>query len=274
MNERAQELTVKAFDRLIAQVDSGHSEALTAFLKSMASFHRYSMHNLVLISYQKPDATHVAGFRKWIEMGRHVKTGEKGIMILAPMLRYQRRVPRKDPLSETEEGRMVKETAEGFACAFVFDVSQTTGKCLPNIDIIRGDASRLLPKLQVFTQAEGINLRYVDSLGGADGRSRGGSIDILDSLSSAQKLSVLAHELAHEIMHQRHREMKLDKRTKEVEAESVAFVVAHGLGLDCGTASADYIHLYGGDSDMLLKSMGRIKEVSTRILRAVLPKVV
>lgn len=272
MNEKAQELTVKAFDHLVSQVDSGHSEALTTFLKSMAKFHRYSWHNLVLISFQKPDATHVAGFRKWIEMGRNVRAGEKGIMILAPMLRYQRRMPRRDPLMIEEEIRLVKETAEGFTCAFVFDVSQTTGRELPNIDIIRGDARNLLPKLQEFTELEGINLRYVDSLGGAEGRSRGGSIDILDTLSPAQKLSVLAHELAHEIMHQRHREMKLDRRTKECEAESVAFVVAHALGLDCGTASADYIHLYGGDADLLLKSMGRVKEVSTRILRAVLPK--
>lgn len=272
MNERAQELSVKAFDHLFAQVDSGHSDTLTAFLKSMAQFHRYSMHNLVLISYQKPDATRVAGFRKWVEMGRHVKTGEKGIMILAPMLRYQRKIPRRDPLGTQEEGRKMLETAEGFTCAFVFDVSQTTGRDLPSIDIVRGDARRLLPKLQIYTQAIGVELRYVEHLGGADGSSSGGTIKVLSSLSDAQKLSVLAHELAHELMHQRHREMRLDKRVEELEAESVAFVVAHALGLDCGTASADYIHLYQGDSDMLLKSMTRIKETSTHILRAVLPK--
>jgi hypothetical protein len=79
-------LTTEALDKLAALLDKGHSERLTALLKTMARFHRYSFHNVALIAMQCPTATRVAGFQTWRSMGRCVRRGEKGIAILAQIV--------------------------------------------------------------------------------------------------------------------------------------------------------------------------------------------
>ena len=86
-SEQIKEITEKATEQLVAALQQGRSEALTAYLKAIGRFHRYSLHNVLLIAMQKPNASHVAGFRTWNELGRFVKKGEKGIMILAPIVR-------------------------------------------------------------------------------------------------------------------------------------------------------------------------------------------
>ena len=86
-SEQIKEITEKATERLIAALQQGHSERLTAYLKAIGRFHRYSLHNVLLIALQKPNASHVAGFRTWNQLGRCVKKVEKGIVILAPVLR-------------------------------------------------------------------------------------------------------------------------------------------------------------------------------------------
>jgi hypothetical protein len=93
--EQIKEITEKATEQLVAALDQGHSETLTAYLKAIGRFHRYSLHNVMLIALQKPNASHVAGFRTWNQLGRFVKKGEKGIVILAPVLRRkEKREPR------------------------------------------------------------------------------------------------------------------------------------------------------------------------------------
>src|SRR5580700_8289992 len=82
--------TKEAVDFLVAALESGHSEVLTAYLGAMAKFHTYSFGNIMLIARQKPDATNVAGLRTWNSLGRFVKRGEKGILILAPMVGYRK----------------------------------------------------------------------------------------------------------------------------------------------------------------------------------------
>jgi N-terminal domain of anti-restriction factor ArdC len=86
-SEQSKEITEKATEQLVAALQQGHSEALTSYLKAIGRFHRYSLHNVLLIALQKPNASHVAGFHTWNELGRFVKKGEKGIMILAPVVR-------------------------------------------------------------------------------------------------------------------------------------------------------------------------------------------
>jgi hypothetical protein len=86
-SEQIKEITDRAAEQLVAALQAGRSEALTMYLKAIGRFHRYSLHNVLLIASQKPNATHVAGFRTWNELGRFVKNGEKGIMILAPIIR-------------------------------------------------------------------------------------------------------------------------------------------------------------------------------------------
>jgi antirestriction protein ArdC len=86
-SEQIKEITERATERLTAALNAGHSEALTGYLKAIGRFHRYSIHNVMLIASQKPNASYVAGFRTWNELGRFVKKGEKGIVILAPIVR-------------------------------------------------------------------------------------------------------------------------------------------------------------------------------------------
>ena len=96
-SEQIKEITEKATEQLVAALQAGHSEALTSYLKAIGRFHRYSLHNVMLIASQKPNASYVAGFRTWNQLGRFVKKGEKGILILAPIVR------RKAENSENDE---------------------------------------------------------------------------------------------------------------------------------------------------------------------------
>src|SRR5438445_13477146 len=100
--------TKEAVDFLVAALESGHSEVLTAYLGAMAKFHTYSFGNIMLIARQKPDAVNVAGHRTWHSLGRFVKRGEKGIFILAPMVRRRttKEVETDDPSDDaTTEGQ-------------------------------------------------------------------------------------------------------------------------------------------------------------------------
>jgi antirestriction protein ArdC len=131
-SEQIKEITDRAAEQLVAALQAGRSEALTAYLKAIGRFHRYSLHNVLLIASQKPNASYVAGFRTWNELGRFVKKGEKGIMILAPIIRRNTQDEEKIP----EE---ISRSIAGFRAAFVFDISQTDGKELPQIGVVEGD---------------------------------------------------------------------------------------------------------------------------------------
>src|SRR5258706_4136621 len=130
-SEQIKELTEKATEQLVAALNAGRSEALTGYLKAIGRFHRYSLHNVLLIASQKPNASYVAGFRTWNQLGRFVKKGEKGILILAPIVRRK--------LENEEESDEASTSVAGFRAAYVFDVSQTDGRELPHIGIVQGD---------------------------------------------------------------------------------------------------------------------------------------
>lgn len=113
------EIASKALDALAAALEAGNSAALTACLSVTARFHKYSWTNCLLISMQRPNATHVAGFRAWLGLGRHVRKGEKGIAILAPIVCKSKREAK-----DQEEDASAIETASrlaGFRTAYVFD---------------------------------------------------------------------------------------------------------------------------------------------------------
>lgn len=115
----AQQLIRENVQYLIQQLESGHSETLTAFLDAMAHFHSYSFGNVLLIARQKPSATHVAGMRTWNELGRRVKRGERGIAILAPMIGKNRN--RREQESETEDTNAKNSALLGFRRVYVWD---------------------------------------------------------------------------------------------------------------------------------------------------------
>lgn len=248
----------QAFNEL---VEAGKSETLIEYLKTMGRFHNYSLGNVILINFQKHEATHVAGFRTWQKLGRHVKKGEHGIAIMAPMVWRKKSV---------ETDKLEEEMAVAFKTVYVFDVSQTDGDPLPDFARVRGDPEDWLDKLKEFVSSQGIVLEYSNKIGSAEGLSCGGRIKIRTGLSDAEQLSVLAHELAHEILHRDKTNMAKDKKARETEAEAVAFVVCQAVGLDCSTAASDYIQLYKGDKKMLFESLDRIQRTASEILKAVM----
>src|SRR5262249_27652206 len=128
--EEVNQRTKEAVDFLVAALESGRSEVLTAYLSAMAKFHTYSFGNILLIARQKPDATNVAGIRTWNSLGRFVKPGEKGIFILAPMI-GKKRSHDEDTDAKGTEKNDGQPRLYGFRGVYVFDVAQTEGKELP-----------------------------------------------------------------------------------------------------------------------------------------------
>jgi antirestriction protein ArdC len=256
--DELKKLTTEALNQLSTALEQGHSENLTALLRTMARFHRYGLHNVCLIVSQRPEATRVAGFHTWRKFGRFVRKGEKGIAIMAPI------VGRKD--SDATDGE--SKTVVGFRAAYVFDVEQTDGAPLPEPAEAAGDPGAKTASLRAAITAQGIALEYVTELDGALGTSSGGRIQVLTDLQPASEFMVLAHEYAHELLH-RSDERPASRDTRELEAEAVAFVVGQAIGLDVTDAARDYIHLYRGDSAALAESLGRIQRTAAAILTAI-----
>jgi hypothetical protein len=255
--DQLKKLTTDALDRLGALLDAGQSEQLTALLRTMARFHRYSFHNICMIASQRPDATRVAGFQTWRTLGRFVRKGEKGIAILAPI------IGRRRDADDDEAKQLV-----GFRAAYVFDVAQTDGEPLPEIASASGDPGTRTAALRAAISTRGIAIEEVDDLDGALGTSAGGRIQIVKNLPPAEEFAVLAHELAHELLH--HAADRPGSRdTRELEAETVAFIVGEAVGLDVAASSRDYIQMYRGDRDALMASLDRIRSTAATILSAV-----
>lgn len=263
-NEKAQQIAEDALKRLSTELEHGRSEALTNYLAAMGRFRRYSWNNVLLISAQRPTATRVAGFHTWHDLGRSVKKGEKGIMILAPLRAKQEPVP---GAAETKEPARVA----GFRTAYVFDVDQTEGRPLPSFSATTGDPQEFAERLKAIATRQGISIEHDSSIAPAQGMSSGGQIRLVPGLSRAEEFSVLAHELAHEMMHQGAGGTPLSKEVRETQAEAVAFVVCRGVGLETNSAAADYIALYNGDQKTLAQSLSIIQQTSTRILDDLLP---
>lgn len=259
--EQAKQLADEALQNLAAALEQGKSEALTAYLATMSRFHSYSWGNVLLILSQMPTATRIAGFNAWRKFSRFVKKGEKGIVIIAPMLIK----PREDVPSQPDQDRSFLR----FKAVYVFDVSQTDGEPLPEFARVGGNPNGHTDRLKTLVAARGITLEHAETLGGASGRSLGGRIQVLSNLPAAEEFSVLTHELAHELLHRGERRQETSKTIRETEAEAVAFVVSKAIGLETGSASADYIQLYNGDKATLAESLDFIQQTAAEILAAV-----
>jgi len=264
--EEARKLADDALNDLATALKQGKSEALTAYLAAMGRFHQYSFGNVMLIALQKPDATRVAGFRTWKKLGRFVMKGEKGIVIIAPMIIKPKEMDGNEQKeSDGDEDRPILR----FKAVYVFDVSQTDGEPLPEFARVGGNPNGHTDRLKALVTTKGITLEYADSLGGPDGLSCNGAIKLRNGLTPAEEFSVLTHELAHEILHKSERRRETTKSVRETEAEAVAFVVCQAIGLENGTAAADYIRLHNGDSDTLGESLDHIQKTAAEIIAAI-----
>jgi antirestriction protein ArdC len=259
--EQAKQIASKAIEQLSQALERGHSETLREYLAAIARFHRYSLYNVLLISSQRPDATRVAGFQTWKQLGRNVKKGAKGILILAPI------VLRKETESASREEES-ERSAVRFRAVYVFDVNDTEGKPLPELGSAEGDPSGHADRLKGFIASRGIQLVYSDAIYPAQGQCSAGKIVLLPGQSAAEEFATLAHETAHAILHLQERRAETTKRVRETEAEAVAFVVCEAIGVKAQN-SADYIQLYSGDKETLAESLEHVQRASAEILAAI-----
>ena len=262
--------TKDAVNHLVEALESGQSEVLTQYLSAMGRFHNYSFGNIMLIARQKPDATNVAGLRTWNSLGRFVKRGEKGILILAPMIGRKKADSAAEP---TVDAKQSQAQLYGFRAVYVFDINQTEGKDLPTLTEVQGDVSGYRERLVKFVESQGITLNYSDKIAPAKGLSHGGKISLLSGMQPAEEFSTLAHEIAHEILHRGNRRTLTTKQVRETEAEAVAFVVSQSIGLDTGSSSADYIQIWHGDANLLRESLEAVQQTAAVILGAISPEV-
>lgn len=258
--EEAKKLAEQALMELEQELQAGQSDALKRYLDLLGRFHNYSFCNCLLIGRQMPEARFVAGFRRWLQLGRHVRKGEKGIGIIAPLV-YRKR---DEGAADEEAG----STLRGFKVVHVFDISQTEGEELPELARIQGEPGELLQRLEQLIRSDGIALKYEVLPGGTKGVSRKGEIAIATGLEPAERFAVLVHEVAHEWMHDEQHRKALTKTVRETEAEAVAYVVCRSFGLDCSTRSSDYIQMYRGTAATLMESLDRIQKTATRIIES------
>ena len=264
--QTAKEMIAANVQSLIEQLEAGHSDALTAYLNAMSRFHSYSFGNVLEIARQRPTATKVAGMYAWNQLGRRVKKGEKGIRILAPIIGIKRK---PDVEAEKDITKQNTRVLVGFRNAYVFDVEQTDGPDLPAMREVYGDVGENHDRLVSFIERQGIELVFTEKIAPALGMSYGGRIAILPGQSKAETFATLLHELAHEMLHKAERRTTTTKVVRETEAEAIAFVVGKAVGLEVGTASADYIALYHGNASLLIESLEVIQQTSAVILNAI-----
>ncbi len=259
--EEARKMTDDALTKLAEALEQGKSEALTRYLGAMARFHHYSFGNIMLILAQRPDASHVAGFHTWKRFSRWVKKGEKSITIIAPMILKNRE---EDTRLKGDDKPIVR-----FKAVSVFDVSQTDGEPLPEAVSTSGDPGVYSERLKSYIESRGIKVNHESVPAGALGVSKGGEIRLRPDLTPPQAFEVLVHELAHEMLHHGDGAVRGSKSVVETEAEAVAFVVCHSIGLDTGTAASDYIQLHQGSKETLAQSLDRIQKTANTILEAI-----
>lgn len=263
--DRKTELLASLAEGVTRLTESGEWRA---WLDVQRRFHRYSWGNTLLIALQQPAATQVAGFHAWLRLGRHVRKGEKGIAILAPVV-HRARV--KD--EETGDEAIVTGAPRAFRIAHVFDVAQTEGEDLPAVPVSKlegEDPDGLYDQLLSVASSLGFTVEEDFLEGGVNGDCDHAKCHIRIEVRNdpRQQVKTLAHELAHAILH-RDRD-DLSRERAELEAESVAYIVTATLGIDSSAYSFGYMATWSGGGEearrALSESAQRIQKAAHRIL--------
>lgn len=255
--------------RLVTQVEAlMDSQAWKEFLDLAARFHRYSANNVMLILAQAPQATRVAGYRRWQTLGRQVRKGQPGIAILAPCVQRSRPVDDQEEVERPEVVRILR----GFRVAHVWDVSQTDGDPLPDVTpvLLAGEAPvGLWDSLAAQVAEVGYKLLRGEC-GTANGRTDylTRTVTVRDDVDDAQAAKTLVHELAHVWLHDPEDGIH-HRGIAEVEAESVAYIVCHAAGLVSDDYSLPYVAGWaGGDPAMVRTTAERVLGAAGRALGA------
>lgn len=250
------------------------SEGFAAYLRSLAKFHSYSFTNVVLIHAQRPDATLVNSYRRWQELGRQVKKGERAIRIFFPMVRAAEADETEPDTGEPAPRRVVT----GFGIGNVFDVAQTEGAPLPEpppITELTGtdDASTALQlRLSRFLIDEGLTLSSEEMHGGKRGywhpTKRKIALKKPDGWSpfAIGPMRTLAHEAAHYLAD--HRDT-IARDDAECVAEGAAYTALHRFGIDTGSVSFPYLAGWARDTTVLRRNLAAIQQIADRLITAV-----
>lgn len=259
--------------------DFMNSEKYLKYLRFMSKFHGYSMNNIFLILKQCPEASLVAGYKKWQTLGRHVKQGEKAISILCPCFeRHKQKVKDKDKKPVLDEnGNEVEEEIifPHFRIGNVFDISQTEGKELDLLEptLLTDSVEDYDSFVQKLISISPVPVSFEEVEGGAKGyfSPSAEKIVIQKDMPQTQTLKTLIHESVHARLHSTKamEGIKKDRMTKEIEAESVAFCVMTACGLDTSEYSFPYIAGWSSGRDMkeLKASLETIRVTADEIIK-------
>lgn len=265
--ERIKEITEQLEAGVAAVFES---DAYKAYLKCMSKFHNYSLNNTLLIALQRPDAQLCASYSSWQRNhGRQVRKGEKGIKIIAPC-RYKVEVDEKD-----DDGNQKVIERLGFKVVTTFDIAQTDGPDLPTIGVneLTGDVGDYRKLFNALTEICPVPIYAEDIQNGAKGyySDADKKIVIKSDMSQLQTIKTLIHEIAHEKLHAKDhldKEYPVDRRTKEVEAESIAYTICQHYGLDSSDYSFSYVAGWSSGKDVkeLKASLERIRSAADEMI--------
>lgn len=254
MNSEALKERLQAhLQTLSEELKQGRNQNLLKLLETMGRFHQYSARNTVLIVSQRPDASLVAGMKRWNQMGRTVKKGERAIAILAPTIKTVETVDKTT--DEVKEDKRVV----GFHAAYVFDVSQTEGKPI-ELGRDQPEEAALYARL---VQACPVKVQDALLPPGIMGRTNGREIQLSSAIKAREKAETLLHEWAHISLAHVTRERNV--RLEELEAEAVAYAVGREIGLPM-QGSRNYILAFRGTVEKLEESLDRIMRAAREIL--------
>ena len=268
------------------------SDRYKEYLRVMSKFHNYSFNNTLLIAMQKPDASLVAGFQSWKNnFKRNVVKGEKGIKILAPSpFKIKQEMEKIDPATQKPvigaDGKPVKEEKEitipAFKVVSVFDVSQTEGKELPDIavDMLTGDVECFKDVFAALEKTSPVPIGFEKIEGNSHGyyHLEEKRIAIDEGMSELQTIKTAIHEIAHAKLHdidpnapKEEQAGRPDRRTREVQAESVAYAVCQHYGFDTSDYSFGYVAGWssGRELDELKSSLETIRSTAAEIINSI-----
>ena len=269
-----------------------NSERYKEYLRVMSKFHNYSFNNTLLIAMQKPDASLIAGFTAWKnQFQRNVKKGEKGIKIIAPSpFKIKQETEKIDPQTQKpvigRDGKPVTEEKEitipAYKVVSVFDVSQTEGKELPDIavDALTGDVEQYSDFFAALEKTSTVPIGFEKIGGGAHGyyHLEDKRIALDEGMSELQTLKTAIHEIAHAKLHdidlnapKDEQQPRVDRRTREVEAESIAYTVCQHYGLDTSDYSFGYVAGWSSGRELaeLKSSLETIRSAAADIINSI-----
>lgn len=268
--------------------DLFESEKYMSWLRTMSKFHDYSLNNTLLIAFQRPDATLVAGYTAWQkQFGRQVQKGEKAIKILAPAPYKEKvEIEKLDPVTKmpiySDDGKPIIEVQEvtrpAFKVVSVFDVSQTEGREIPSlgVDELSGDVREYEMFFEALKRSCPVPMEFENIEGSAKGyyHQMEQRIAIREGMSQVQTIKTAIHEMAHQRLHavdpldEKSEIINQSRSSKEVEAESVAYTVCQHYGIETSDYSFAYVAgwSHGKETPELKASLNTIRKTANEMI--------